>query len=54
MKNIIHNFKHHLDDYECMWNGIEDIYIQQSKSTDTESILFRNEWFLRLCLYKNQ
>ena len=27
MKKIIENFSHHLDDYECMWNGIEDIYM---------------------------
>ncbi len=27
MRKIIENFSHHLDDYECMWNGIEDIYM---------------------------
>ena len=25
-KKII-ELKHHVDDYECMWNGIEDIYM---------------------------
>lgn len=29
MKKII-NIKHHLDDYECMWNGIEDLYINST------------------------
>ncbi len=24
-RKIIENFTHHQDDYECMWNGIEDI-----------------------------
>lgn len=27
MWKLIENFSHHLDDYECMWNGIEDIYM---------------------------
>lgn len=31
MKKIIENFTHHKDDYECMWNGIEDIYINKTK-----------------------
>ncbi len=24
------SIQHHVDDYECMWNGIEDLYIQKS------------------------
>ena len=31
MRNIIENFSHHLDDYECMWNGIEDIYMNKNE-----------------------
>jgi hypothetical protein len=23
--------KHYADDYECMWNGIEDLYIQDTE-----------------------
>lgn len=30
MKKIIKNFAHHFDDYECMWNGIEDIYMNKT------------------------
>lgn len=30
MKKIIENFPHHFDDYECMWNGIEDIYMNKT------------------------
>lgn len=30
MKKIIENFSHHFDDYECMWNGIEDIYMNKT------------------------
>lgn len=29
-KKIIENFSHNFDDYECMWNGIEDIYINKT------------------------
>jgi hypothetical protein len=28
-ERIIH-IGHHVDDYECMWNGIEDLYIEKS------------------------
>lgn len=30
MKKIIEKFSHHFDDYECMWNGIEDIYMNKT------------------------
>lgn len=29
MKKLI-DIKHHFDDYECMWNGIEDIYMKNT------------------------
>lgn len=29
MKKII-KLKHHFDDYECMWNGIEDLYMNKT------------------------
>ncbi len=30
MSNRILSVQHHVDDYECMWNGIEDLYMQKS------------------------
>lgn len=30
MRKIIENLTHHFDDYECMWNGIEDIYMNKT------------------------
>lgn len=32
MKKII-ELKHHFDDYECMWNGIEDLYMNKTGET---------------------
>lgn len=29
MKQII-ELKHHSHDYECMWNGIEDLYMNET------------------------
>lgn len=30
MSDKLINVRHHVDDYECMWNGIEDLYITKS------------------------
>jgi len=30
MGNKLLSIPHHMDDYECMWNGIEDLYMQMS------------------------
>ncbi len=30
MKEKLIALKHHEDDYECMWNGIEDLYIRDT------------------------
>jgi hypothetical protein len=30
MGNKLLSIGHHVDDYECMWNGIEDLYMQKS------------------------
>ncbi len=32
--------KHHLDDYECMWNGIEDLYIRDTGEILPPSFFF--------------
>ena len=34
------NLKHHFDDYECMWNGIEDIYMSKTGETLPSSCFF--------------
>ena len=33
MQDKLITLKHHMDDYECMWNGIEDLYIQNTGET---------------------
>lgn len=43
---------HHLDDYECMWNGIEDIYISQTKQTLPPSFFFSLSSFGSFCYMK--
>lgn len=40
MKKIIEHFTHHRDDYECMWNGIEDIYINKTKENIPDQFFF--------------
>jgi hypothetical protein len=31
---------HHVDDYECMWNGIEDLYMQKSGEKIPQQFFF--------------
>jgi hypothetical protein len=45
MKKIIENFTHHQDDYECMWNGIEDIYINKTKENIPDQFFFAMSGF---------
>ncbi len=51
MRKIIENLSHHLDDYECMWNGIEDIYMNKTGEKIPDQFFF--EWILQFCIYKN-
>lgn len=39
MKKII-ELRHHVHDYECMWNGIEDIYINKTNETLPANFFF--------------
>jgi hypothetical protein len=45
MKKILTNFNHHLDDYECMWNGIEDIYQNKTNSILPKQFFFAMSGF---------
>ncbi len=45
MRKIIENFTHHQDDYECMWNGVEDIYINKTKDTIPNQFFFAMSGF---------
>ncbi len=47
-KNRI-DIKHHLDDYECMWNGIEDLYMAQSKEQLPPNLFFVLAGFGSFC-----
>ncbi len=44
--------QHHMDDYECMWNGIEDLYIQQSGQALPPSFFFSISSFGAFCYMK--
>lgn len=44
--------KHHVHDYECMWNGIEDLYISQTQETLPPSFFFSLASFGSFC-YQN-
>ena len=39
MEKII-DIKHHFDDYECMWNGIEDIYMNKTGESLPSNFFF--------------
>lgn len=49
--NLIH-LEHHVDDYECMWNGIEDLYISGTKETLPPSFFFILSGFGSFCYMK--
>lgn len=46
MRKIIENFSHHLDDYECMWNGIEDIYMNITGESLPDQFFLEKKWIL--------
>lgn len=43
---------HHMDDYECMWNGIEDLYIQDTGEKLPPSFFFTLSAFGSFCYMK--
>ncbi len=45
MKKIINNIKHHSEDYECMWNGIEDLYMSVTKTKIPNQFFFAMSGF---------
>ncbi len=52
MKKILNNIIHHKDDYECMWNGIEDIYMKKTGETLPENFFFLLSGFGSFCYLK--
>lgn len=52
MKKIIDNIEHHSDDYECMWNGIEDIYINKTKEKIPDQFFFSMSGFCSFAYIK--
>jgi hypothetical protein len=44
--------KHHADDYECMWNGIEDLYIRDTGEKLPPSFFFILSAFGSFCYMK--
>lgn len=51
MKKII-EITHHLDDYECMWNGIEDIYMNKTKERIPDQFFFAMSGFCSFAYIK--
>jgi len=51
MRQLI-ELKHHFDDYACMWNGIEDLYIQKSGETLPPNFFFVLSAFGSFCYMK--
>ena len=46
--------KHHMDDYECMWNGIEDIYMDKTGETLPNSCFFTLAQLGSFCYLKTE
>lgn len=44
--------QHHFDDYECMWNGIEDLYIEKTSEQLPPSFFFSMASFGSFCYLK--
>lgn len=51
MKNLIH-IEHHVDDYACMWNGIEDLYLNGTKEILPPNFFFTLSSFGSFCYLK--
>lgn len=52
MKEKFITLKHHADDYECMWNGIEDLYIRDTGEKLPPSFFFSLSSFGSFCYMK--
>jgi len=52
MREKLITLKHHVDDYECMWNGIEDLYIQRTGEVLPPSLFFILSSFGSFCYMK--
>ena len=52
MKMLIKDFTHHLDDYECMWNGIEDIYMNRTGEKLPDQFFFAMSGFCSFAYLK--
>lgn len=52
MKKHLIQMEHHVDDYECMWNGIEDLYLNGTKETLPPSLFFILSGFGSFCYRK--
>ncbi|GLB28576.1 hypothetical protein LAD12857_04990 [Lacrimispora amygdalina] len=52
MQKRLITLKHHADDYECMWNGIEDLYIRETGETLPPSFFFILASFGSFCYMK--
>ena len=44
--------QHHFDDYECMWNGVEDLYIEKTGEQLPPSFFFSMASFGSFCYLK--
>lgn len=49
---LIKDFTHHLDDYECMWNGIEDIYMNRTGEKLPDQFFFAMSGFCSFAYLK--
>lgn len=52
MREKLISLKHHQDDYECMWNGIEDLYIRDTGEILPPSFFFILSAFGSFCYMK--
>lgn len=52
MKKIIENILHHLDDYESMWNGIDDIYMNKTGEKIPDQFFFAMSGFCSFAYIK--
>lgn len=51
-KHIISSINHHFDDYECMWNGIEDLYMNATGEVLPTNSLMTLSSFGSFCYLK--
>lgn len=52
MKKKLIRLEHHKDDHECMWNGIEDLYIRDTREKLPPSFFFSISSFGPFCYMK--